>query len=101
MIFIFDLMLTHSFLNGVKIFLVIYKVSHNLCLPLYNLKYQFFSGIFLHGSIDLVELYKTEYIKKFLRYLFGMKNSKKLLEKSQKMLQKLIFYMEQKHSVFR
>ena len=56
----------------------------------YRVKY--FLLIFLHGSIELVELYKTVYIKKILSHLFEVKNSKQLFGKSQKMFKKLSFF---------
>ncbi len=49
--------------------------------------------IFLHGSIELVELYKTVYIEKILSHFSEITNIKRMFKNS-------FFHMEGKDSIF-
>ena len=64
----------------------------------YRVKY--FLLIFLHGSIELVELYKTVYIKSFSSHFSEIKNFQNDLQNPKNCLKTVFFYLEEKNSVF-
>ena len=67
--------------------------------PEFKYRVKYFLLIFLHGSIELVELYKTVYIKKFLNHFSEVKSSENYFENHKNYKKTHFFYFKEKQSI--